>query len=79
MGRAPHARRGGRRDPLAKGWPLAHRRHELRRRAHRDAAARGDREVREVAGDEKARSKMTFKLPNAEDRANVIAYLETLK
>lgn len=35
--------------------------------------------LREVSGDDKARSKMTFKLPKEEDRANVIAYLETLK
>jgi cytochrome c len=35
--------------------------------------------LREVSGDYKARSKMTFKLASEEDRANVIAYLETLK
>jgi cytochrome c len=35
--------------------------------------------LRDVSGDEKARSKMTFKLPKEDDRANVIAYLKTLK
>jgi len=35
--------------------------------------------VRELSGDDKARSKMTFKLPKEEDRADVIAYLMTLK
>lgn len=35
--------------------------------------------LRDISGDAKARSKMTFKLPKAEDRANVIAYLQTLK
>ncbi|SIS36894.1 c-type cytochrome [Insolitispirillum peregrinum] len=33
----------------------------------------------EKAGEAKGASKMTFKLPSADDRANVIAYLETLK
>lgn len=33
----------------------------------------------EKSGDAKGASKMTFKLPSAEERANVIAYLETLK
>ncbi len=35
--------------------------------------------LRSISGDEKARSKMTFKLADETDRANVIAYLETLK
>lgn len=35
--------------------------------------------LRHHAADDKARSKMTFKLPKAEDRADVIAYLHTLK
>lgn len=35
--------------------------------------------LREVSGDAKARSKMTFKLKPEEDRKNVIAYLKTLK
>lgn len=35
--------------------------------------------LREVSGDPKARSKMTFKLKPEDDRANVIAYLKTLK
>lgn len=35
--------------------------------------------LRHHAQDDKARSKMTFKLPKAEDRANVIAYMHTLK
>lgn len=35
--------------------------------------------LRDVSGDAKARSKMTFKLPKEDDRANVIAFLETLQ
>lgn len=35
--------------------------------------------LRETSGDAKARSRMTFKLPGADDRANVIAYMHTLQ
>lgn len=35
--------------------------------------------LREVSGDSSARSKMTFKLPKESDRADVIAYMRTLK
>lgn len=35
--------------------------------------------LRSLSGDEKARSKMTFKLTKEDDRANVIAYLDSLK
>lgn len=35
--------------------------------------------LRDISGDDKARSKMTFKLPKEGDRADVIAYLHTLK
>lgn len=35
--------------------------------------------LRNVSGDKKLKSKMTFKLPKASDRTDVIAYLETLK
>lgn len=35
--------------------------------------------LRHHANDDKARSKMTFKLPKEEDRANVIAYMHTLQ
>lgn len=35
--------------------------------------------LKDKSGDATGTSKMTFKLPSAEERANVIAYLETLK
>ncbi len=35
--------------------------------------------LKEVSGDKKAKSKMTFKLPKEDDRADVVAYLQTLK